>query len=236
MANYNEIYDEAYGSLEDQYTEKKKNLNDAWDKEQTSLDEQKKAADERNLETRNEALRQAFISRKQNERSMPGLMTAQGLSGGPSETAIASVMRGYQNTRNAANKEYGTNQTTLDTDYSSSNTTLGSKYAQLLNDLQTQRTNDAVTQAQLQYQAALQQEQIEWEKEQIRQQQAAQAAAAASGGSSSSSRGSGGGISTTDTPDYIETGGAQSQAYTGGVKPTTTMRNKVKINGVWQYM
>jgi hypothetical protein len=160
MADYKKIYNDAYASLEDQYNTQKQALEDEQAKEKAVLDEQKRVADTRLLDTRNEALRQAYISRMQNQRDMPGLMAAQGLSGGASETAIASIMRGYQNSRNAANKEYGTNQTTLDTDYNANSSTLGTKYTQLLNDLQNQRNNDAIAQAQLQYQAEVQREQI----------------------------------------------------------------------------
>jgi hypothetical protein len=172
-------------------------------------------------------------------------MAAQGLSGGPSETAIASIMRGYQNARNAANKRYGTNQTALDTEYTGnsaeieSNYTanaaaLGSKYAQMLLDLQTKRRNEAINQAQLEYQAELQKEKIEWEKEQLRQQQAADAAAARNSGG-----GSGGGGTPTTNPetrtpsrhDPIKTGtGSYRGVNTRGQDDADRRKKKTKDN------
>lgn len=220
MANYKDIYNKAYADLEDQFNVDKQALDDAQVKEKAAMDEQKRAADTRLLDTRNEALRQAYISRRQNERSMPGMMAAQGLTGGPSETAIASVMRGYQNTRNTANKQYSGDQTTLDTDYSANIATLGSKYAQLLQDLRNQRNADALARAQIEYTAAVQ-----------REQNAAAPAVSSSGGGGGSG---GGGISTNDNNAYIETGGAQRD---NSITPTDYKYSyKDPDTGKWVYV
>ena len=55
------------------------------------------------------ALRQAYINKMINARDMAQLLTAQGLTGGASETTTANMLNNYANNRNALNRTYATN-------------------------------------------------------------------------------------------------------------------------------
>lgn len=161
---------------EPEYTKQKKYYEDAHAKERAAMDAVQAASDTSLKQTRDNALRQAYVSRRQNERSMPATLAAQGINGGMAETTASSILRGYQNARNAANSQYSQDKTTLDTNYNANVATLGSKYAQYLADLETRRRDDALAKAQIdyqQYQAAedlrLQREQLEQERKQQEQ-------------------------------------------------------------------
>ena len=52
-----------------------------------------------------EALRQAYINRMQQQRNLKQLMSAQGLDGGVSETTTAGMLNNYANSRNALETE-----------------------------------------------------------------------------------------------------------------------------------
>ena len=55
------------------------------------------------------ALQQAYINKMINARDMDQLLTAQGLTGGASETNIAKMLNNYANNRNSLNRTYNTN-------------------------------------------------------------------------------------------------------------------------------
>lgn len=55
--------------------------------------------------TTNDALREAYINRMLSQRNLQQQLTAQGISGGASETTQASMLNNYQNSRNELEKE-----------------------------------------------------------------------------------------------------------------------------------
>lgn len=99
---------EQENALNKQFANVKKTLKQQYDTSLAQLDK-----------SRNNALREAYIAREQNKRTMPGLMAAQGVSGGASETALSSLMKSYQAARNSANDSYNTNKVSLDNSYMS---------------------------------------------------------------------------------------------------------------------
>lgn len=208
--DWNAIYEQKWNELAGGYGDQEKYLSDAQAKEQGALDTQRAEGIKNLTNTRDQNLQQAYITRRQAERDMPGLLAAQGLKGGATETAVSSILRNYQNTRNAANNRFSQDQSALDTTYATNKAELGSKYANMLAELQQTRRNEAYQQAQFAYQAAqaeeaarLERERFEWEKQQAEEaaRQAAAASRSSGGGGGGSKKSSG---STTKKNPYAD--------------------------------
>ena len=147
--DWNAIYEQKWNELAGGYGDQEKYINDAQAKEQGALDTQRAEGIKNLTNTRDQNLQQAYITRRQAERDMPGLLAAQGLKGGATETAVSSILRNYQNTRNAANNRFSQDQSALDTTYATNKAELGSKYANMLAELQQTRRNEAYQQLSL---------------------------------------------------------------------------------------
>lgn len=208
--DWNAIYEQKWNELAGGYGDQEKYLSDAQAKEQGALDTQRAEGIKNLTNTRDQNLQQAYITRRQAERDMPGLLAAQGLKGGATETAVSSILRNYQNTRNAANNRFSQDQSALDTTYATNKAELGSKYANMLAELQQTRRNEAYQQAQFAYQAAqaeeaarLERERFEFEKQQAEEaaRQAAAASRSSGGGGGGSKKSSG---STTKKNPYAD--------------------------------
>ena len=86
------------GGLLDSYEAQKKALQGKYDSSKQTLDDDNSSA-----------LQQAYINKMINARDMDQLLTAQGLTGGASETNIAKMLNNYANNRNSLNRTYNTN-------------------------------------------------------------------------------------------------------------------------------
>lgn len=86
------------GGLLDSYEAQKKALQGKYDSSKQTLDDDNASA-----------LQQAYINKMINARDMDQLLTAQGLTGGASETNIAKMLNNYANNRNSLNRTYNTN-------------------------------------------------------------------------------------------------------------------------------
>jgi len=94
--------------LESSYNTQKADLTAQYDNSKKTLDDN----------TEND-LRQAYINKMINARDMSQLMTAQGLTGGASETNLAKMLNTYANNRNGINKTAATNLRELLTSHNS---------------------------------------------------------------------------------------------------------------------
>lgn len=179
--NWDQIYNEKINELTaGNYGTQEQSLRDAYNNQVSALDAQRNATEKKLTDTRDESLRQAYITKMQSQRDMPSLMAAQGLGGGATETSIANMLRSYQSGRNAANKQYSGDLTTLEANYATNKNTLGSDLNTKLADLQAAKRAEALSLAQFAYQAAKAEEEAEAE----RQRQAAAARSYSGGGSS----------------------------------------------------
>ena len=208
--NWDEVWQQKWEEGQKGYDEQAQAYNDAKAKEQSALDAQLKASADKIAQTRDSALQQAYITKRQNERTMPSLLAANGMTGGASETSAASLLRNYQNSRNSANSAYASGEKDLRTNYDTNTATLGSKYANLLAELQQKRRDDAIAQAQFAYNAQVQKEQQEeekrrWEAEMDLQKQQLATSGSSGGYSSSSTTSSDGGVVVYSTGMYGET-------------------------------
>ena len=95
----------------------------------------------------NEALRQAYISKRKEELYAQSALARQGLSGGMSETNQASILRNYQNNRNTANKNYQTNLSSLEQGYNSDLASLRANYDDYINSARQNAVSIAISNA-----------------------------------------------------------------------------------------
>lgn len=160
-----------------------------------------KAAQELKLgQTRDESLRQAYVTREMNRKDLPAIMSNMGLTGGITETAANDLLRDYRNTSNSARRSYDTSATDLANTYGTNvanlNSTYGQRILEALANRQATATNSANIRAQIaqaeaaaaeaQRQAKVQEdlarEQWEWQKSQSALAAAAAAAPVAAAG------------------------------------------------------
>ena len=97
-SNLDTTLNSTLGGLLDSYNSQKDVLQKKYDSSKQTLDDDNEAA-----------LRQAYINKMINARDLNQLLSAQGLTGGQSETTTANMLNNYANNRNSLNKTYATN-------------------------------------------------------------------------------------------------------------------------------
>lgn len=136
----NEAYNRAKSSLDSTLSSTLSGLLESHNARKNALqgqyDSSKQTLDDDNAA----ALRAAYINKMINARDLNQLLTAQGLTGGQSETTTANMLNNYANNRNALNKTYNTNLRELLTSH---NTSLADALAQYNDQVATARQNYA---------------------------------------------------------------------------------------------
>lgn len=127
--------DSTLGGLLESYNTQKSALQGQYDNSKQTLDS-----------NTNDSLRQAYINKMINARDMNQLLTAQGLTGGASETNLAKMLNNYANNRNSINKTAATNLRELLTSH---NTNLADALTNYNDKVATARQNYANYLAQL---------------------------------------------------------------------------------------
>lgn len=122
MAALAENLDSTKGQLLDAYNRSKKNIQDD-------------AA---------ESLKQAYINKMQSARNIDQEMSAQGLSGGASESTRASMANNYGNARNEINTTQNRNLSTLEGDYNDNLASALQAYNQAVASAQLQKAQQAI--------------------------------------------------------------------------------------------
>lgn len=180
--SYEDIYKKQYKKTIGDTVE---NLKEAEGAGLKSLKTSYDATEKKLTQNRDNSLKQAYISKMKEEKEAPALLARQGLNGGYSESAQASITRNYQNNRTAAENNYQDNMANAQTAYNSDVASLKATYADAINSAKQNAIALATSQASNIYNAALAEEQ----------------AAAGSGGSGNSKE------QQTEAPSgYINTG------------------------------
>lgn len=259
--DWNTIYTQKWNDSQKDYSEAEAAYKKAQADEQKALDQSLAAGRTQLANTRDEALRQSYITKRQNEREMPALLKANGINGGASETSAASLLRNYQNSRNSANNSYTQGDTDLTNNYNQNTAALGSRYNTLLAELLQKRKDDTWNQTQFAYNAAQQEEEIarqkaqqeeekrrweiqlqldrdklaeetrRWEAEMEFQRQQAAAAAAASSGGGYS----GGGGYYSGGGSGSGSSGRTSSIYKNNVTPANATNSTKAVNPMQAY-
>lgn len=169
MADYDKIYNEEYTKYLGNTVNDIKNAQATAEKGlKTAYDASKKKLDD----SRAKALNEAYVTKMLALRDAPAQMAKQGLSGGYTESNLASIERAYANNRNNTQNSYNDNISQLDVGYNNDLSTLKNSYLDMINSAKQNAASQALNSAAQRYNAL----------------QAEEAAAAASSGG-----GSGGG-------------------------------------------
>ena len=167
--DWNAIYEEELAKIEDPTT----GINALKDADVKALDTAKATQESTLGKTRDESLRQSYITREMNKRDLPSIMSNMGLTGGITETAAGDLLRDYRNTSNSARKGYNTGVTDIANTYNTNVAGLNSTYGQRILDALANRNTTATTNANIRAQiaqaeeaAALARDQWDWQKAQ----------------------------------------------------------------------
>jgi len=106
LASLNSAYDSQLSSLSGNYDSQKNQLLDAYNRSKYGL-----STDAEN------SLRQAYINNMMNQRNLNQRLSSMGLTGGATETTLASMLNNYGNARNDINKTLANNLYNLEGNY-----------------------------------------------------------------------------------------------------------------------
>jgi len=109
MASLNDAYNSQMSSLTDNMNSSKGQLLDSYNRSKKSINDDSESS-----------LRQAYINKMLSERNLGQMMSAQGLSGGATETSMANMLNNYGNARNAINTTTNKNLSDLEGNYNDS--------------------------------------------------------------------------------------------------------------------
>lgn len=130
LKKYEDIYNEEYNKVLGNSVQK---LEEAQAQGEKSLKASYDTTADRLKQTRDNSLKQAYISRMKEQKAAPSTLARQGLNGGYSETNLASINRNYQNNRNTAEQNYQNNLKDADVAYNSDLSSLKSTFADAIN-------------------------------------------------------------------------------------------------------
>ena len=107
MSALNSAYDSQLSSLSDNLNETKNQLANQYNRSKTSI-----------MDDAANSLRQAYINKMLSQKNLRQQMSAQGLTGGATETTMANMLNNYGNARNNINTTQNNNLSNLEGNYS----------------------------------------------------------------------------------------------------------------------
>ena len=107
MSALNDAYDNQLTSLKDNLSETTGQLENQYNRSKTSINQDAESS-----------LRQAYINKMMSQKNLGQQMSAQGLTGGATETSLASMLNNYNNARNNINTTTNNNLYNLEGNYS----------------------------------------------------------------------------------------------------------------------
>lgn len=131
QSNYDNYLAEMRAAAQQAYDRGMSSLNDAYNSQMTSLSDNLNSTKGQLLDSYNRSkdsinsdaessLRQAYINKMLSQRNLGQMMSAQGLSGGATETSMANLLNNYGNARNAINTAVNKNLSNLEGNYNDS--------------------------------------------------------------------------------------------------------------------
>ena len=111
----NDAYNKSIAALNSTRSNTLNSLLESYNASRDALQKQFDASKQNLTDDNASALQQAYIRKMLDTRDLNQLLTAQGLTGGQSETTSASLLNNYNNSRNNLMREFAKNLTTLST-------------------------------------------------------------------------------------------------------------------------
>lgn len=110
-------YNNSLQALQDAYSQKLASLQSNLDSTRNVLKGDFDLSKNNLLANTEKALQEAYVNKMMNERSLEQQLNAQGLRGGATESAVASLLNNYGNSRNDINTAYSSNLAQLENAY-----------------------------------------------------------------------------------------------------------------------
>lgn len=129
--NAQNAYNRNASAINSMYSNRLSGLNSRYNEGRSALDASHAAQQEAIRKAKEEAQRQAYISSMVAERDLEQNLSAQGLSGGASETTLAKMRNNYANNRNSNEEEYLNASADIGMAYQNELANLESQYLQL---------------------------------------------------------------------------------------------------------
>lgn len=137
--NAQNAYNRNSAAINSMYSNRLGSLNDRYSEGRSALDSAHAAQQEAIRKAKEEAQRQAYISSMVAERDMQQNLSAQGLSGGASESTLAKLRNNYANNRNSNEEEYLNTSADIGIAYQNELANLENQYQQLQEALEAER-------------------------------------------------------------------------------------------------
>lgn len=141
LANARNAYNNNLNAINSMYGNRMSSLNSRYNSGRDTLSATNAQQQEALRKAKEQAQRQAYIQSQEAERDMQQNLSAQGLSGGASESTLASMRNNYSSNRNSNEEEYLNNAASLNAAYQSELANLENQYQQLIDALNAEKAN-----------------------------------------------------------------------------------------------
>ena len=139
LANARNAYNNNMNAINSMYGDRMNALNSRYGAGRDTLAATNAQSQEALRKAKEQAQRQAYIQSQEAERDMEQNLSAQGLSGGASESTLASLKNNYASNRNSNEEEYLDNSASLNIAYQNDLASLENQYQQLIDALNSER-------------------------------------------------------------------------------------------------
>lgn len=134
MSALNSAYDSQLSSLSSNLSETKNQLANQYNRSKTNI-----------MDDAANSLRQAYINKMLSQRNLGQQMSAQGLTGGATETTMANMLNNYGNARNNINTTQNSNLSNLEGNYSDNLSTAMQAYNSAVANANLQKAQQAIS-------------------------------------------------------------------------------------------
>ena len=141
FSNAQNAYNNNLNAINSMYSDRMNSLNSRYNSGRDTLSATNEQQQEALRKAKEQAQRQAYIQSQVAERDMQQNLSAQGLSGGASESTLASMRNNYASNRNSNEEEYLNNAASLNASYQSELANLENQYQQLIDALNAEKAN-----------------------------------------------------------------------------------------------
>lgn len=139
-----DAYDKNLKALTDAYTSRTNSLKSNYDSSLSTLQNNYNASNQALNKSAEGNLQQAYLNYMNNQKNLGQILSAQGLSGGASESTAAKMLNSYGNNRNSIRSELADQLSTLQNNYDAQKASALEEYNSLLADDHLNRLNAEV--------------------------------------------------------------------------------------------
>lgn len=157
MADWNKIFQEEYAFSQNGVSGDAAKYEQLLQEELAQMLKEEQSYERDLKNTRDERLRQAYVTKRKAEKDAPMTLAEAGISGGAAETTLMDILREYLNSRNLAESDYSRDLTNKTNEYVKSKNDITLKYRNLISDANEKARSEALKRASFAKQMAAEQ-------------------------------------------------------------------------------